>query len=68
MIQRFYLLGGLALRAVALGRGFCLGAGKTRSQKNASKSRRIPSVKCTKKERGSFFTLCWLAFFEFKEV
>ena len=32
------------------GRGFCLGAEKTRSQKNACKSRRIPSVQCT---------LCW---------
>ena len=38
------------------GRGFCLGAGKTRSQKNARKCRRIPSVGCTTKERGSFFT------------
>ena len=34
------------------GRGLCLGAGKTRSQKNARKCRRIPSVQCT---------LCWLA-------
>ena len=32
------------------GRGFCLGAGKTRSEKNARKCRRIPSVQCT---------LCW---------
>ena len=32
------------------GRGFCLGAGKTRSHKNAYKSRRIPHVRCT---------LCW---------
>ena len=29
------------------GRGFCLGAEKTRSQKNACKSRRIPHVRCT---------------------
>jgi len=29
------------------GRGFCLGAGKTRSQKNAWKGRRIPHVRCT---------------------
>jgi len=29
------------------GRGFCWGAGKTRSQKNARKCRRIPSVQCT---------------------
>jgi len=35
------------------GRGLCLGAEKTRSQKNARKCRRIPSVQCT---------LCWLAF------
>ena len=35
------------------GRGFCLGAGKTRSQKNARKCRRIPLVGCT---------LCWAAF------
>jgi hypothetical protein len=28
------------------GRGQCLGAEKTRSQKNACKSRRIPSVQC----------------------
>jgi hypothetical protein len=34
------------------GRGQCLGAGKTRSQKNACKSRRLPHVRCT---------LCWLA-------
>jgi hypothetical protein len=32
------------------GRGQCLGAGKTRSQKNAPKSRRLPHVRCT---------LCW---------
>jgi len=29
------------------GRGQCLGAEKTRSQKNACKSRRIPHVGCT---------------------
>ena len=29
------------------GRGFCLGAGKTRSEKNAWKCRRIPHVRCT---------------------
>jgi len=29
------------------GRGFCLGAGKTRSEKNARKCRRIPHVRCT---------------------
>ena len=29
------------------GRGLCLGAEKTRSQKNARKCRRIPSVQCT---------------------
>jgi len=34
------------------GRGQCLGAGQTRSQKNACKPRRIPHVRCT---------LCWLA-------
>jgi len=28
------------------GRGQCLRAGKTRSQKNARKCRRIPSVQC----------------------
>jgi hypothetical protein len=27
--------------------GFCLGAEKTRSQKNACKSRRLPHVRCT---------------------
>ena len=32
------------------GRGLCLEAGKTRSQKNARKCRRIPSVQCM---------LCW---------
>ena len=34
------------------GRGFYLGAEKTQSQKNACKSRRIPSFQCT---------LCWAA-------
>jgi hypothetical protein len=29
------------------GRGFCLGAGKTRSEENAWKCRRIPHVRCT---------------------
>jgi len=29
------------------GRGLCLGAGKTQSQKNAWKCRRIPHVGCT---------------------
>jgi len=29
------------------GRGFCLGAGKTRSEENARKCRRIPHVRCT---------------------
>jgi len=29
------------------GRGQCLGAGKTRSEKNARKCRRVPSVRCT---------------------
>jgi len=29
------------------GRGFCLGAEKTRSEENAWKSHRIPSVQCT---------------------
>src|SRR5215213_7043957 len=29
------------------GRGFCLGAEKTRSEENARKCRRIPSVQCT---------------------
>ena len=37
------------------GRGLCLGAEKTRSQKNACKSRRIPHVRCT---------LCWAAFWD----
>ncbi len=32
---------------------FCLGAGKTQSQKNACKPRRIPLVVCT---------LCWAVF------
>jgi len=35
------------------GRGQCLEAGKTRSQKNACKSRRLPHVRCT---------LCWAVF------
>ena len=35
------------------GRGQGLGAGKTRSQKNARKCRRIPHVRCT---------LCWAVF------
>jgi hypothetical protein len=35
------------------GRGQCLRAEKTRSQKNAPKSRRLPHVRCT---------LCWHAF------
>ncbi len=35
------------------GRGFCLRAEKTRSQKNARKCRRIPPVRCT---------LCWAVF------
>jgi hypothetical protein len=35
------------------GLGFCLGSEKTRSQKNACKSRRLPLVGCT---------LCWHAF------
>ena len=34
------------------GRGLCLGAEKTRSQKNACKPRRLPHVRCT---------LCWAA-------
>jgi len=29
------------------GRGQCLGAGKTRSEENARKCRRIPHVRCT---------------------
>ncbi|KAF0106403.1 MAG: hypothetical protein FD147_2525, partial [Chloroflexi bacterium] len=32
------------------GRGFCLGAGKTRSQKNTRKCGRIPSVRCTQED------------------
>src|SRR3972149_2194151 len=32
---------------VTAGRGLCLGAGKTRSQKNVCKSGRIPTVGCT---------------------
>jgi len=42
-----------ALSAIGLrflrvgGRGLCLGAGKTRSQKNARKCRRIPHVRRT---------------------
>jgi hypothetical protein len=36
------------------GRGFCLGAEKNRSQKNAPKCRRIPHVRCTR---------CWAAAF-----
>ena len=38
------------------GRGLCLGAGKTRSQKNPCKPRRIPSVQCTLKDKPSFYT------------
>ena len=30
------------------GRGFCLGGGQTRSQKNARKPRRLPLVGCTR--------------------
>jgi hypothetical protein len=40
------------------GRGLCLGAGKTRSQKNAHKSRRLPHVRCTQEDgrEPSFYT------------
>jgi len=39
------------------GRGQCLGAGKTRSEKNAPKSRRLPHVRCTREDgERSFYT------------
>ena len=40
------------------GRGQCLGAEKTRSQKNAPKSRRLPHVRCTQEDgrEPSFYT------------
>ena len=56
MMQFYYF----AMRANGLrylrvgGRGQCLGAEKTRSQKNAQKCGRIPSVQCT---------LCWVRFY-----
>ena len=38
------------------GRGFCLGAEKIRRAKTACKSHRLIPVRCTTKERSSFFT------------
>ena len=50
--KRQALLGALTVCVTGRwgGRGLCLGAGKTRSQKNACKPHRISSVQCT---------LCW---------